>query len=89
MQIIRKPLTEEEMKIRMDEFFYIEGIVPVDLRNFLSNDDNTILDVLSEKMIGKTILEEVNYSVVGHEGDILLIQVTGSIPEYLVVEYDN
>lgn len=84
--IIREPLTLEEAKSRIEEdSTYITGIVPVELSFIIDGDLEVFLDELSEKLLGRSTLMDINYKCVGAESDglTLLMEVSGDISELL------
>lgn len=81
-QVLEKPLTKTElMKVEIDG--YVSGVVTVDLSEFIDNDIEGVLDILSERLTDSPLLSDINYEVVGHDGDTLHVKVTGDIVEII------
>jgi hypothetical protein len=60
----------------------ISGVVKIELSRFIDCNLEGVLDMLSEALTGTQLLMNVNYKVVGHDGDTLLIEVSGD-PEQI------
>lgn len=84
MNVLKKPMTIEEIKQNKDENNYVEGIIPVSLSNIIDNDLEGFLDIISEDLVGRPTLMDVNYSVVGHQDEwTVLIKVSGDASQIL------
>ena len=72
---ITKPLTRRDM----DEDGWVTGIVSVGLNDAVDNDLEGFLDLLSEALVGDSLLMDVTYKVVGLGAgeDELLVEVRG------------
>lgn len=57
---------------------WVEGVVPIDLSDFINCDLEGILDIMSERLTGSGLLSDISYEVVGHRKDELHIKVAGS-----------
>lgn len=55
----------------------VSGIVRVDLHEIIDTDLEGFIDLCSERLVGSTLLMDVNYRIVGVEGETLLIDVSG------------
>lgn len=73
------PLTKEQIKARADDDNYIEGVVALKLEELIYNDPAGFLDILSERLVGTSLLMDIQYDVVGHDGNILHIKVAGDV----------
>ena len=83
-EVITKPLTIEEMKNRINEDNYINGIVSVELSDLIDNDFENFLDIISEKLTNSPCLMDVSYEVVGSgNGDTIYIKVMGDITDII------
>ena len=90
MEYLKQPLTIKEMKKRMDEDCYVEGIVSIELSTIIDNDFEGFLDIISELLVGHPTLMNVNYSVVGHlEDDTILLKVSGDVSDILGYEDED
>lgn len=65
--------------VAVDENGFISTQVEVDLSEFINNDLEGVLDLLSEKATGTEVLSDISYAVVGHRNNSLTVKVTGSI----------
>ncbi|MCA1320547.1 hypothetical protein LC085_11550 [Bacillus tianshenii] len=84
MNVLKKPMTIEEIKQNKDENNYVEGVLPVSLSNIIDNDLEGFLDIISEDLVGSPTLMDVNYSVVGHQDEwTVLIKVSGDASQIL------
>lgn len=84
MEVLYKALTIKQIKKRMDEDNYIEGIVAVDLSEIIDNDYDGFIDLISEKLVGDVFLMDVEYSAVGCDGnDTIFIKVSGDASNIL------
>lgn len=84
MEILSRPLTIEEMKERQNSEGFITAIVAVNFNDVVVNDQEYFLDLLSEKVTGKTTLQMVNYNLVGHQNGItVLLEVSGDVSRIL------
>lgn len=63
----------------VDESGYITATVEMQLSTFIDHNLETALDLMSNGATGSELLSDISYSVVGHTGNTLKIQVTGSI----------
>lgn len=93
MNIVRKPLNQKEIIERLEgDTTYITGIVPISLDCIIECNLDYFLDELSERLIGRSTLMDVNYKCVGVENDglTLLIEVSGDVSNILeYAEYDE
>jgi len=76
-EVLTRPLTHTQMRRQMDVEGYVEGIVPVNLDEIIDCDRDTFIGMLSEMLTDSPDLEDVEYEVVGHDGDMLHILVSG------------
>jgi len=92
-EVLTRPLTHAQMKRQMDAEGYVEGVVPVDLDEIVDCDRDTFIGMLSEMLTDSVELDDVEYEVVGHDGDMLHILVsgdaTGLLEEAEVEELDE
>ena len=70
-------LSMDDMKEMMNEKGMVEGIIEVDIHEFINQDLEGFLDLISERLTGSPLLNGSNYDVVGREGDSILLKVTG------------
>ncbi len=59
----------------------VSELVKVDIDDVIGNDLDGFLSLLAE-LAGDVCLMDLNYSIEGHEGDTLLIRVTGVKEDY-------
>ena len=75
--ILEKPLTNFELFMAAEEG-WITPVVPIDLSNVIDHNLEGFLD-LAVELVGGPLLSDIRYSVVGHIGDTLYIQVEASL----------
>lgn len=68
-----KPLTKEDV----DADGWVRGVIRMELSEFINNDLEGVLDLLSERLTGSGLLSDIAYEVVGHDGDTLFVRVSG------------
>ena len=80
-EVLEKPLTKKQMKKQIADGTnsYVSGVVAVDLSDFIDNDLEGVLDLLSDRLTGSPLLSDINYEVVGHEGSTLHVRVNGDV----------
>lgn len=75
------PMELMEEALEGDNNGYIEGVVAVELSDIIDRDFDGFLDLLSEKLTGTELLMDINYQVVGHDENILFINVRGDVSD--------
>jgi hypothetical protein len=70
-------LSNAEMQQMMDENSVVKGVIEIELAEVIDNDFESFLDVISEKLTGSTLLMGTDYSIVGRNGNAILLAVTG------------
>lgn len=89
MKILEQPYNHEELKKLVNEDDgLVEGIVVTEIGDFIDNDLEGVLDMLSEKLIGDSLLTDIDYEVVGTIGDNILVRVNG-FAEHIAEEYEE
>lgn len=63
----------------VNEQGFVTTVIEMSLSSFVDNDLEGVLDLLSEKATGTELLSDISYKVVGHHGNSLKVEVTGSI----------
>lgn len=58
----------------------VKEVVRVNLGEIIERGLESFLDLLAEKT-GHELLMDINYKIVGHESDTLLIEVTGCVEQ--------
>jgi len=78
MEYLTKPLTEEEIK-KMN--YEASGVIPVSLGDLMYYDQEELLDMFSELLIGSCSLMDISHKVVGvlSDGNEVLIEVSGIV----------
>jgi len=76
-EVLTRPLTHAQMRRQMDANGYVEGIIPLDLDEIIDSDRDTFIGMLSEMLTDSADLDDLEYEVVGHDGDTLHILVSG------------
>lgn len=79
MKALSKPLSKRQLRLRQDENGYVTDVVRVDLDDVIVRDREGFLDLLSTRLTGDELLMDIEYNVVGHDGDTLFIRVSGNV----------
>jgi len=75
------PLNAVNISNQMANNGCVTGVVMVSLDELISNDLEGFLDILSNRLIGNSLLQDVQYKVLSNHEDQLLIAVTGIVDE--------
>ncbi len=87
--VLKKPLTKTAIKAQLagtgkryhgepgEPWPGIDGVVAIGLSEVVDRDFEQFLDLLSERLTGTELLENIDYDVVGHDGNELHILVSG------------
>lgn len=90
MKILNRALTHDEVRGALDDDGYVSGVVRVTLHDIIeSNGIDVFCDVLSNALIGDELLMDIGYTVVGNDGNTLLIEVVGDPSESLGCDGDE
>lgn len=75
---LSRPLTVAEARERADKNGDIVGVVAVDLSDLIDNNLESFLDVIGEALVENgELLTATTYSVAAHNGNTLLLEVSG------------
>lgn len=74
---LKKPLTARQIRLNLDKEGYITGVVEIDLPEVIRRDFDEFLDLISEKLVGSSLLEDISYRIVGHTAEAIHLEVTG------------
>lgn len=80
MKVLKEPLdrAQAEKMIAKDPHGYIGGVVGVDLNEIIEADLEGFLNLISTRLTGSELLQDISYRVVGHQRDgTILIEVIG------------
>lgn len=86
MQILEEPLEVDEMRAQMKKNGKISGVVQVDLKHLIEQElfmMDEFDDFLTELLTDTTLLKNMDYNVVGHNGNILFIDVSGDASDVI------
>ena len=75
------PLSRAALLASVRRGEYVSGVVAVHLGDIIDRDHEGLLDELSLLLTGSELLMDITYSVVGHEGDTLWLEVAGDATE--------
>lgn len=65
-----------------DDKGYLEGTILMSLNDLISKDHDTLLDLMSSKLVGDVLLEDISYSTIGTTEDSnVKVKVRGNIYE--------
>lgn len=88
--ILTDPLSREqveELVTKSVELYgvddFVSGVVEIGLSEVIERDLEQFLDLCSERLIGNDLLMQVDYDVVGHDGNMLHVKVSGDVSEAL------
>jgi hypothetical protein len=71
--ILYEPLNAEKILAQRDENGFISGLVLVDISDIIDGDLESLLDTVSEKLVGSPLGMEIEYKPVGAlNGDIVM-----------------
>ena len=76
-EVLTRPLTQAQIRRQMDANGYVEGVIPVDLDEIVDSDRDAFIAMLSEMLTDSPDLDDLEYEVVGNDGDTLHIEVSG------------
>lgn len=80
MEILQKPLTQDEVAVRFPDGM-IEVVIAMDLDTFLESSMESIFDQMEEQVL-EGLLGNISYTVVGHDGNTLFLQILGENMPY-------
>lgn len=87
LSYLTKPLTideiREQIKNSEPKDNFIHGVVAVDIDDVYGKDEDIFLDMLSLLLTDTDILEDIDYSVVGHAAGLVLVRVSGDATSIL------
>lgn len=88
--VIQAPLTQAEMRKKRDKDNYVEANILMDLSEFTDNDFETVLDIISTRLVGSPLLMGINYDVIDAlPDDMLVVHVRGDVSAVLDEEDDE
>lgn len=89
-KVLDKPLSMREVVVmsNADKHGYIGGVIRMDLSDFIDNDLEGVLDIMSERLTACGLLSDIEYTVVGHEDNELLVMVRGSVDSIETFPWD-
>jgi hypothetical protein len=70
-------LSFEQMKAMQDKDCMVCGVIAVDIHEFINNDLESFLDLISERLTGSPLLSDLDYKILGNKGDDIFLKVTG------------
>lgn len=80
------PLTREQARALADKNGEITAVARVPLDFIVNADPDDFLNELGEQMIDSTLIQGVQYRIVGYDGNDILLRVTADISEFLAGE---
>lgn len=84
--VLKKPLSFKQMQIENDQGKPVSGVIAVRLLDIVAGDAEEFIDLISDKLTGSDLLTNIDYEVVGHEGNTLWLEVTGDASEIVAFE---
>jgi len=74
-EIIKAPLTEKDC----DKDGRVRGVIEMDLEGMIDNTLEDVLDLMSEILVGNSLLQDITFKIVGFKGPTMLhIEVSGN-----------
>lgn len=89
MSVLKKALSLEEIKKQMGRNTEVKGVIAIHLDDIVNHDSEDYLDFLSNKLTDSPLLMDIKYKVVGHEGNILFIEVRGDASSIIEFELSD
>lgn len=84
IKVLEKPLSLMEMLDLCNDELLLSGNILMDLSEFIDNDLEYVLDIMSERLTGTPLLTDINYTVISAEPEnMLVVCVEGGITEVL------
>lgn len=84
MSYLLRPYTKEEIRLNLDDDGYISGEVAVSLNEIIHTDLEGFLDLISERLVGTSLLADISYELSDSSGSgNLVIKVTGDPSDLL------
>ena len=81
--------TIDEIGLNLDPNGYLSGEVAVELNEIIDTDLEGFLDLISEKLVGSSLLTDISYEVSGVGGSYeVVIKVTGD-PSLILNDQDS
>ncbi len=80
MKVLKEPLdrAQAEKMIAKDPDGFIGGVVSVDLDEIINSTTESFLNLISTRLTGSDLLQDISYRVVGHQrSGTILIEVIG------------
>lgn len=76
------PMPLEEQYTICDEDGYLEGDITLSMSELIESDEEELLDLMSNRLVGEPLLTDISYRAIGttDDGDII-VRVHGSIEE--------
>ena len=75
---LNRPMTLEEIGLeREEEGGCITGWVGIDMEEVIDSNREQFLDLLSIKLVGCELLQDISYDIIGHDESMLVIEVYG------------
>lgn len=76
--LLNAPLTPAQLREGENTDGYVTGAVSVSPSDLIDNDLEGVLDILSERLTGTDLLEDISYRVIGAADDMIHVEVTGN-----------
>jgi hypothetical protein len=76
-ELLTRPLTAAQIRRQMDADGVVEGVVAIELDDVIDNDRDRVVELLSELLVDNTALEDIEYELLGNDGDMLHLHVRG------------
>jgi len=78
-KFLSRPLSKKEIEKQMETAGRVEGVVAVDVRDILDASFREFVDVISEKVAGRYLLQNISFRMIGIRKGQALVEVNGVI----------
>lgn len=86
-EFLTKPLTYNQMREMKDEDNKVEGIVLTSTTELIEGDRDQLLDTLSERLTGSTLLYDMDFTFLGQiDEENMMVKVSGNVTDILKQE---
>ena len=90
MDYRKRAYTKKEIEEVMDSHMYVKGNIPFTLGDLISHDLEEILDLAAERLVNSISLMDIDMTVVGTNGELIILEVSGDVSEVMdTLEYDD
>jgi hypothetical protein len=74
--VLQEPLTPEQILERQDDQGFVSGLILIDTGDMIDGDLESVLDLLSERLVGSPLGMEIEYEATGVLDGSIVMRVT-------------